>query len=413
MKIKNFQSQVCVCAASTNLTCAKSRAEMGLNMKIVVAMDSFKGSLGSIEAGKAVAEGIRRADGETDVIVRPLADGGEGTVEALVSGMGGKKRRITVTGPLGEAVDCEYGIIEETGMAVIEMAAVAGLLQVPVEKRNPLHTTTYGLGEMLKDAVKHGIRRFLVGIGGSATNDGGAGMLQALGFDLLDKEGRQITLGAKGLKDLVSIDDRNILPELADCRFRIACDVTNGLCGPEGCSAIFGPQKGADADMVRQMDGWMEKYALLVKRKYKRANPERAGTGAAGGVGFAFEAFLEGALEPGAGIVLEETRLEHYVRDADLVITGEGRIDGQTVMGKAPLAVARLAKRWGKPTVALAGSLGVGAGKCNEKGIDAFFPILPRIMALEEAMETANAKKHLSDTAEQMYRLWRQGVASV
>ena len=375
-------------------------------MKVVIAMDSFKGSLTSMEAGMAAAEGIYRVDKKADVAVRPLADGGEGTVEALVSGMGGKKERVRVTGPLGRAVDCEYGMIGETGTAVIEMAAAAGLMLVPDKMRNPMHTTTYGLGEIIKDALEKGCRRFLVGIGGSATNDGGTGMLQALGFGLLDENGRQIPFGARGLEKLASIDDGSVLSGLAECRFRIACDVTNGLCGPRGCSAVYGPQKGADEDMVCRMDAWMEKYALLAKKKYEKADPQRAGAGAAGGLGFAFGTFLNGTLEPGADIVLEETGLEDYLKDADLVITGEGRMDGQTAMGKAPLAVAGLAKKWSRPVAALAGSVAEGAWRCNEKGIDAFFPILPDVMTLEEAMEPARAKAHLAGTAEQVYRLW-------
>ncbi len=375
-------------------------------MKVVIAMDSFKGCMTSIEAGKAAAEGILRVDGKADVAVRPLADGGEGTVEALVGGMGGKKRIIRVTGPLGTAVDCEYGIIEENRTAVIEMAAAAGLMLVPKEKRNPIYTTTYGLGEVIRDAVGQGCRRFLIGIGGSATNDGGAGMLQALGFGMLDKKGRQIAFGAGGLEHLASIDDGNILPELSECEFRIACDVANGLCGPEGCSAVYGPQKGADQAMVGQMDGWMEKYAWLAKERYEKADPGQPGAGAAGGLGFAFLTFLNGSLEPGAEIVLEETGLEQYIKDAGLFITGEGRLDGQTAMGKAPLASAKLAKKWGKPVAALAGSVTEEARRCNEKGIDAFFPILPYVMTLEEALAPANAKKHLADAAEQVYRFW-------
>ncbi len=375
-------------------------------MKVVIAMDSFKGSLSSMEAGRAAAEGIYRVDRKAEVAVRPLADGGEGTVEALAGGMGGRKRRISVTGPLGAAVDCGYGIIEETRTAVIEMASAAGLMLVPEEKRNPMHTTTYGLGEVIKDAIGQGCRRFLIGIGGSATNDGGAGMLQALGFELMDKNGRQIPFGAEGLGHLAAIYDGNALPDLSGCEFRVACDVTNGLCGQKGCSAVYGPQKGADQNMVRQMDGWMEKYASLAKKRYKRADPEREGAGAAGGLGFAFMTFLNGTLEPGADIVLEETGLERYMKEAALFLTGEGRLDGQTAMGKAPLAAARLAKKWGKPVAALAGSVTGDAGQCNEKGIDAFFPILPCVMTLEEAMDPARAKKHLAGAAEQVYRFF-------
>ena len=230
-------------------------------MKVTIAIDSLKGSLTSLEAGQAAAEGIRRVYEDADICIRPLADGGEGTVEALVRGMGGELKRITVTGPLGKPVVCEYGIIKESGTAVIEMAGAAGITMVDEEERNPLYTTTYGVGEVIRDAVRSGCRRFVVGIGGSATNDGGIGMLQALGYGILDKEGRQVPYGARGLAEIASVTDDNVLPELSGCTFRIACDVTNPLCGEQGCSAVFGPQKGADPEMIRQMDGWLEHFA--------------------------------------------------------------------------------------------------------------------------------------------------------
>ena len=226
-------------------------------MKIVTAIDSFKGSMTSMEAGQAAAEGIQRVDVDAEVIVRPLADGGEGTVEALVSGMNGTLQKVQVTGPLGEPVICEYGIIESTKTAVIEMAGAAGITLVSDEERNPLNTTTYGVGEVIRDAIDKGCRRFLVGIGGSATNDGGVGMLQALGYGFLDKDGNQVPFGAKGLKVLEEITDTYVLPELKECKFKIACDVTNALCGEQGCSAVFGPQKGATPEMICQMDQWL------------------------------------------------------------------------------------------------------------------------------------------------------------
>ena len=271
-------------------------------MKAVIAMDSFKGCLTSIEAGRAAEEGIRRADPDADVQVMPLADGGEGTIDALIAGMGGKKQRIRATGPLGAMMDCEYGVVEGGRTAIIEMASAAGLPLVPPEKRNPMDTTTYGVGEMIKDAIERGCRKFIIGIGGSATNDGGVGMLQALGFGFLDKNGKQILFGAKGLAELVSITDVDAMEELKECRFRIACDVANPLCGLMGCSAVYGPQKGADASMVAQMDCWMEKYALLAKEKFAGADMWKEGTGAAGGLGFAFLTFLNGSLEPGVNI---------------------------------------------------------------------------------------------------------------
>ena len=376
-------------------------------MKVTIAIDSLKGSLTSLEAGQAAAEGIRRVYEDADICIRPLADGGEGTVEALVRGMGGELKRITVTGPLGKPVVCEYGIIKESGTAVIEMAGAAGITMVDEEERNPLYTTTYGVGEVIRDAVRSGCRRFVVGIGGSATNDGGIGMLQALGYGILDKEGRQVPYGARGLTEIASVTDDNVLPELSGCTFRIACDVTNPLCGEQGCSAVFGPQKGADPEMIRQMDGWLEHFAALSQEKYPAADPLRPGTGAAGGLGFAFLGFTKAVLESGVKIVLDETKLEDYVRDADLVISGEGRLDGQTVMGKAPIGVAKTAKKYGKPVIGFSGCVTKDAVACNREGIDAFFPILRGVVTLDEAMKTENAGANLADTAEQVFRLIR------
>lgn len=378
-------------------------------MKVLIIIDSMKGSLSSLEAGKAAAEGIRRADPGAGVAVRALADGGEGTVQALVSNRNGKIRKIQVTGPLGLPVDCEYGILPETGTAVIEMAGAAGLVLVPEEKRDPMKTTTYGVGEVIRDAVEQGCRKFVVGIGGSATNDGGVGMLQALGYGFLDKHGRQVAYGAAGLKELETITDEFVIPELAECRFRIACDVTNVLCGEQGCSAVFGPQKGATPTMIAQMDQWLGHYAALAEGKFPHADPARPGTGAAGGLGFAFLTFTNAELTSGIDIVLEETHMEESIREADLVITGEGRLDGQTAMGKAPVGVAKLASKYRKTVVALAGSVTKDARACNERGITAFFPIVRGPVSLEEAMDRETAKRNLADTAEQVYRLWSTG----
>lgn len=381
-------------------------------MKVVVAIDSMKGSLTSMEAGNAAAEGIRRAVPSAKVIVRPLADGGEGTVDALICGMGGSRQRVTVTGPLGKLVDCVYGIVEDIKLAVIEMAGAAGITLLSRKERNPLHTTTYGVGEVIKDAVAKGCRRFVVGIGGSATNDGGIGMLQALGYGFLDKEKRQIPFGAKGLERLNSITDDGVIPQLAECEFRSACDVTNVLCGENGCSAVYGPQKGATPSMIARMDEWLQHYAALAKARYPRADALKEGTGAAGGLGFAFLGFTNAVLEPGIKIVLEETGLESYIKDADFVVTGEGRLDGQAAMGKAPTGVARLAKKYHISVIALAGSVTKEASACNQKSIDAFFPILRDTVTLEEAMKPENAAANLADTAEQVFRLIRANIGN-
>lgn len=380
------------------------------SMKAVIAIDSLKGSLSSMEAGYAIADGIRRVHGQdAEIVVRPLADGGEGTVEALVSGMSGVTQNVMVTGPLGIPVNCEYGIIESSHTAVIEMSGAAGITLVPDEKRNPLYTTTYGVGEVIKDAIAKGCRRFIVGIGGSATNDGGVGMLQALGYGFLDKEGKQVPFGARGLEVLEEITDEYVLPELAECEFRVACDVTNILCGENGCSAVYGPQKGATPSMVMQMDNWLKHYAKLAEKKFTKANANQAGTGAAGGLGFAFLSFTNAVLESGIKIVLEETCLEKYMENADIVITGEGRLDGQTAMGKAPVGVARLAKKHDIPVIAFAGSVTKEAVACNQNGIDAFFPILRGVVTLEEAMKPENAKANMTDTVEQVFRLMNMG----
>ena len=375
-------------------------------MRAVIAIDSLKGSLSSIEAGQAIAEGIRQADAKADVVIRPLADGGEGTVEALVCGMNGTLQHVKVTGPLGESVVCEYGIIAETKTAVIEMSGAAGITLVPDAKKNPLYTTTYGVGEVIRDAIEKGCRRFIVGVGGSATNDGGIGMLQALGYGFLNKDGQQVPFGVIGLKELETITDTYVLPELAECEFKIACDVTNPLCGENGCSAVYGPQKGANPSMIMEMDKWLRYYAALAREKFPKANPNESGTGAAGGLGFAFLTFTNAVLEPGIKIVLEETKLESYVKGADVVVTGEGRLDFQTAMGKAPVGVAGLAKKFDIPVLAFAGSVTKDATECNKNGIDAFFPIIRGISTLEEAMKPENAKQNLTDTAEQAFRLF-------
>ncbi len=378
-------------------------------MKITIAIDSFKGSLSSMEAGLAAKSGIERVIPDAEVSVRPLADGGEGTVEALADGMNGVIHRVTVTGPLGDPVECSYCIIEEERTAIIEMSGAAGITLIPAADRNPLYTTTYGVGETIKDALSKGCRKFIVGIGGSVTNDGGIGMLQALGYGFYDGNGQPVCYGANGLRDLAVIEDKDVLPALKNSEFFIACDVTNPLCGEKGCSAIYGPQKGATPEMIKVMDTWLDQYAGLAKKNFPKADPLVPGTGAAGGLGFAFLTFTNAVLEPGISIVLRETKLEQYVKDADLVITGEGRLDGQTAMGKAPAGVAALAKKYNKPVIGLAGCVTEDAAACNACGIDAFFPILRGVVTLEEAMDKENAGKNMISTVEQVIRLWNVG----
>ena len=373
-------------------------------MNVVLAIDSFKGSLSSVAAGEAAAAGIRRAFPDATCVVRPLADGGEGTVDALVAGLGGALKTVTVTGPAGKPTQATYGLLPE-GVAVMEMAQAAGITLVSEAERNPLFTTTYGVGEMILDAVANGAEKFVVGIGGSATNDGGAGMLQALGWRLLDADGHDIPRGGAALARLARIEPPADSLFLSHLSFRIACDVTNPLCGPQGASAVFGPQKGATPAMVAELDAALAHFAAVSPS----GDPNAPGAGAAGGLGFAFKTFLGGELVPGVDLILNETRLEDFIRTADVVVTGEGRLDGQTVMGKAPVGVARLAKRHGKRVLAFAGILGDGVEAVNEAGIDAYFPILRTLVSLEEALDVTNAAANLAATAEQAFRLLKIG----
>lgn len=377
-------------------------------MKVVIAIDSYKGSLSSNQAGKATAEGIKAVYKEAQTIVCSLADGGEGTVASIISATGGKLCKVTVCGPLGEPLEAEYGVIEERKTAVIEISSAAGITLIDPEKRNPLLTTTYGVGEIIKHAIKTmGCRKFIIGIGGSATNDGGVGMLQALGFSFIDRFGKDIPLGAKGLSYLHEVKCDGALEELKDCEFNIACDVTNTLCGAQGCSAVYGPQKGATNEMIQDMDNWLLHYASLSEKATGRLALHTPGTGAAGGLGFAFISYLNGKLESGVDLVISATRLEEKIKGADIVVTGEGRLDGQTYMGKAPIGVAKLAKKYGKPVIAFSGCITEDAKVCNEHGIDAFFPILPAVCTLEEAMNTKASYRNLKNTVEQAFRLIR------
>ena len=374
-------------------------------MKVVIAIDSFKGSLSSIQAGNAIKDGVKTVFPEAEVYISPIADGGEGTMEAIVGATGGEIVRIPVHNPLAEEIIASYGIIPESKTAVIEMASAAGLPLIPAEQRNPLYTTTYGVGEMIGDAIEKGCRNFIIGLGGSATNDGGVGMLQALGFEFLDSEGDSIVFGAEGLSDLAEIRIENAMPELSECTFHIACDVENPLCGEKGASAVYGPQKGADNDDVEKMDKWLNTYAKLTKEVIPESNPDFPGSGAAGGMGFAFLSYLNSELKSGIELVIGQTNLEEHIKTADVVVTGEGRLDGQSAMGKAPVGVAKIAKKYGKKVVAFAGCVTDEAAECNKHGIDAFFPILRTPCTVERAMECDYAYENLKKTSEQVFRL--------
>ncbi|MBR2452937.1 MAG: glycerate kinase [Clostridia bacterium] len=373
-------------------------------MKVVVAIDSLKGSLTSLQAGEAIKEGIIKANPCSEVFVRPLADGGEGTVEALTLGLGGTLEKIKVTGPSGRVVAAEYGIIKETKTAIIEMSAAAGITQVSGNEKNPLFTTTFGVGEIICDAMEKGCRNFIIGIGGSATNDGGLGMLTALGFEFFDKDGKMIGIYGKDLEKISIISKDNMNPLLRECKFSIACDVKNPLCGEMGCSSVYGPQKGATPEIVEKMDKWLSIYACVAAKAFLDCDPDFPGSGAAGGLGFAFRTFLSGELLGGVELVLSKTDLENYIKDADIVVTGEGRLDFQTAMGKAPIGVAKLAKKYNKPVVAFAGCVTKEAVECNKAGIDAFFPILREVVDLDTAMDSKNAAENMAATAEQVFR---------
>ncbi len=373
-------------------------------MKVVIAIDSLKGSLSSIEAGLAIKEGILTAC-DAEVIVKPLADGGEGTVDALLAGMGGKEITLEVTGPLGHKVPCSYGILKDNKTAILEMAAASGIKLVPTELLNPLNTTTFGVGEMIKDAISRGCRNFIIGIGGSATNDGGIGMLQALGYQFFDSESNPIGMEGRELLNIASLSCSKALSELSECTFKIACDVTNPLFGENGAAHVFGPQKGASPDIVKQLDSGLMNFAEVVKHTLGKDNALVPGTGAAGGLGYAFLTFLNASLESGIHIILNEIELEKDILDADYVITGEGKLDFQTSMGKAPVGVAKLAKKHGKKVIAFAGGTTKDATRCNEEGIDAYFSILQLPMTVEEAMEYDTAKANLSSSAAQVFRL--------
>ena len=373
-------------------------------MKVVIAIDSFKGSLSSMEAGNAAKAGIRRAC-SADIIVKPLADGGEGTTEALVEGLGGRYVSAEVTGPLGEKTNARYGILRDGQTAVLEMAEAAGITLVDREELDPYRATTYGVGEMILDAVKRGCRRFIIGIGGSATTEGGAGMLQALGYGITDGDGKPIRHGIRDLDQIAHISMENVPEVLKECQFQIACDVKNPLCGETGAVWVYGPQKGVREEDKRIFDRKLQHFAEKTAEYTGTDHRLTEGAGAAGGLGFAFLSYLPNVeLRPGIDIVIEATGLEQELKDADLVITGEGRLDFQTAMGKVPVGVARLAKRYGIKVLAFAGSVTKDAAECNSAGIDAFFPIVRGVTTLEEAMDPENAKENMVLCVEQVFR---------
>lgn len=376
-----------------------------IHMKVVIAIDSLKGSLSSMEAGTAIKDGILAAKPDAEVIVKPLADGGEGTTDALIEGMNGERIDLTVTGPMHTPVDAYYGYLKDTNTAVMEMASAAGITLVPDSEKNPLLATSYGVGEMINDAIQRGCRNFIIGIGGSVTNDGGIGMLKALGVRFLDENGEDAGEGGQSLAKVARIDVSGMNPLLKECHIQIACDVNNPLCGENGSTYVYGPQKGVTEDMKKTLDEAMAHFARVTSETLENDYMNTPGAGAAGGLGYAFLAYTGAALTPGIELILDAVGLEEELSGADVVVTGEGRLDFQTAMGKAPVGVARLAKKYNAKVIAFAGSVTKEATACNKEGIDAFFPILRSVCTLAEAMDPVAARNNMTATVEQVFRL--------
>lgn len=374
-------------------------------MKIVIAPDSFKESLSAAGVASALARGLRQALPEAEVIECPLGDGGEGTLDAVLAATGGEVREARVTGPLGELVTARWGWLAEQRTAFVEMASASGLELVPRARRDVRVATSHGTGELLRAALDAGAERLVVAIGGSATNDGGAGVLQALGVRLLDGQGQALAPGGAALASLASLDLTDLHPRLAAVEVVIAADVDNPLCGSQGASQIFGPQKGASPEQVRELDAALAHFATVTAATLGRDVSEQPGAGAAGGVGFAALAFLQATFRPGIEVVAELVGLEEALQDADLAVTGEGRLDGQTLRGKTPAGVLRLAQRHGVPVVAVAGSLGEGYDALYQQGLAAAFSLVPGPLSLEEAL--AQAEGLLERTARDIGRLWQ------
>lgn len=376
-------------------------------MKTVVAIDSFKGSLSTFRAGEAVKTGIGQVYPDAEVVISPVADGGEGTLDAIVYAIGGKIVTLEVTSPLGGKINARYGVLKDN-TAVIEIAEAAGITLVKQEERNPMYTTTRGVGELIRHAIVSGCRNFVVGLGGSVTNDGGVGMLAALGFEFLDKNGKPIADGACGLENLFEIKTENALRELAECSFTLASDVENPLCGERGATRVFSPQKGAIAEDLPRMDAWLDAYADITKKVLPDSDKYARGMGAAGGLGFAFASFLKAKMRSGTELVTELTEVEKHISTADIIVTGEGRLDSQTSMGKAPVGIAKIAKKYNKTVIAFSGCVTPDAEILSEYGIDAYFPILRSVTTLEEAIDEKNAFENLRATVVQVFRLIKE-----
>ena len=376
-------------------------------MKIVIAPDSFKESLTAREAAEAIRAGVLRAAPDAETHLVPMADGGEGTVQSLVDATGGRFETITATGPLGEDVSATFGILGDGTSAVIEMASASGLPLVPPDKRDPRITTTHGTGDMIRAALDMGARNFIIGIGGSATNDGGTGMAASLGVKFLDDDGKELPPGGAALAKLARIDMSSLDGRAKESTFRTACDVDNPLTGPHGASATYGPQKGATPEMVEELDACLGHLAQVIHADLGKEINDLPGAGAAGGLGGGLVAFLEATLSMGVELVLDATKFRDIARNADLVITGEGRLDWQSARGKTPVGVSRAAKETATPVIALCGSIGDGYDAVHAEGIDAVFPIVNGPMSLEDAF--ANAPDLIAQAAEEATRSFLAG----
>ncbi len=373
-------------------------------MKIVIAPDSFKGALSSTRVANAIEEGVKKAWEGVETRKIPMADGGEGTVEAMVEATGGRIVYVDVTGPLGNVIHSFYGILGDGETAVIEMAAASGLPLVPMEKRNPLYTTTYGTGELIRHAFENKCRKLIIGIGGSATNDGGMGMAQALGIRFLDKYGKVLGFGGQELEKIHQIDMSELSPHIKSTEILVACDVTNPLCGERGASYVFGPQKGATPETVKRLDEGLRNFSAVIKGQLNLEIKDLPGAGAAGGLGGGLVAFLDARLESGIQIMIQSSNLEQTIKDSDLVITGEGKTDEQTAFGKVPYGIGQIAKKYNIPVVCLSGALSEGSEQLYNHGVTALFSAIHRDMTLKEAMD--NTYEMVKSASENIVRLF-------
>ena len=377
-------------------------------MKVVAAIDSFKGSMTSLEVAAAFEKGVKKVYKDVEFIKIPLADGGEGTVKALIDNLDGKMINIKVKDPLMRDIDSFYGISGDGKTAVIEMAAASGLPLLSPDERNPLKATTFGTGELIKDALEKGCWEFIIGIGGSATNDAGTGMLSALGYIFLDENGNELEPNGENLINIKSFKDDKVMKEVSEAKFLIACDVDNPFYGTNGAAHVYGKQKGATGDIIKILDDGMRNFSNVIEKIKKTDISNISGSGAAGGLGGAFTAFFNSELKPGIDIITEKIELENKINGSDYVITGEGRIDFQSAMGKTPSGVAKLAKKYGIPVIAIGGSVDDEIGNIYDCGITAAFSIIDSPMTLGEAMDTKNAQRLVEKTAEQIFRLIKQ-----